>query len=145
MGYEIGDIIEGKIVSITNFGAFVELEDKQIGLVHISEISSKYVENITDVYKVGDVVKVKLLSHEGEKVALSIKAVPSNKEDDLEQSGVPQKSKKPTPIIFRGINKKEEPKTFEEMLNRFKQNSEEKMSDIKKNIENKRGSYSRRK
>ena len=57
---EIGQIYEGKITSITNFGAFVSLPEGPDGMVHISEIARTYVSEIRDHVKEGDVVKVKV-------------------------------------------------------------------------------------
>ena len=55
-----GEIFEGVVVKIMDFGAFVELFPKQDGLVHISEISDKRIDKISDIMKVGDMVKVKV-------------------------------------------------------------------------------------
>ena len=57
---EVGNIIEGTVVGVQPFGAFVSLGDNKQGLVHISQISSSYVENINQVLKVSDKVKVKV-------------------------------------------------------------------------------------
>ena len=74
--YKIGDVIEGKIVQIKEYGAFVELEAGLDGLVHISEIANKRVENVFDELKVGETVEVKIMEIEPEKkrISLSIKA-----------------------------------------------------------------------
>jgi S1 RNA binding domain protein len=68
-----GDILEGKVQGITNFGAFVELTEGVVGLVHISEIANTYVKDVKDFIKEGDAVKVKVLSVAGKKIGLSIK------------------------------------------------------------------------
>ncbi|MGC4377797.1 S1 domain-containing post-transcriptional regulator GSP13 [Fictibacillus sp. Mic-4] len=75
MNFEVGSIVEGKVTGIKPFGAFVALNDEIQGLVHISEISHGYVKDINDVLKVGDTVKVKVLSidEEGKKISLSIR------------------------------------------------------------------------
>lgn len=71
---EIGSIVKGKVTGIQPYGAFVALNDKEFGLVHISEISHGYVRDIHEYLKVGDEVNVKILSVEGEgKYRLSIK------------------------------------------------------------------------
>ena len=74
--YQIGDVIEGKIVQIKEYGAFVELEAGLDGLVHISEIANKRVENVFDELKVGQTVQVKIMEIDPEKkrISLSIKA-----------------------------------------------------------------------
>ncbi|GFZ26979.1 30S ribosomal protein S1 [Lactobacillus corticis] len=75
-----GDIFEGEVKSLTNFGAFVEVADGIQGLVHVSEISNKHVDKPSDVLKVGQTVKVKVLSIEPSerRISLSIKAADSN-------------------------------------------------------------------
>ena len=74
MELEIGAIQEGKVTGITKFGAFVQLPGGTSGLVHISEIANAYVNDVNDYLKVGDTVKVKILSvNEAGKVNLSIK------------------------------------------------------------------------
>jgi len=57
----VGSILEGKVVSVMPFGAFVDIGNKQSGLVHISELSSRYVKDINDCVKKGDTVKVKVI------------------------------------------------------------------------------------
>ena len=74
MELDIGAIQEGKVTGITKFGAFVLLPGGKSGLVHISEIANAYVNDVNDYLKVGDTVKVKILSvNEAGKVNLSIK------------------------------------------------------------------------
>lgn len=74
MELEIGVIQEGKVTGITKFGAFVLLPGGKSGLVHISEIANAYVNDVNDYLKVGDAVKVKILSvNEAGKINLSIK------------------------------------------------------------------------
>ena len=58
---EVGEIYKGKVKSITNFGAFVEVLPGKDGLLHISEIDHKRIENVEDVFKQGDEVEVKLI------------------------------------------------------------------------------------
>ena len=76
-----GDIIEGEVKSLTNFGAFVEVADGIQGLVHVSEISNKHVDKPSDVLTVGEKVKVKVLNIDPSerRISLSIKqADPEN-------------------------------------------------------------------
>jgi len=148
MQLEVGSVLEGKVTGITKFGAFVEIEPKVTGLVHISEISNSYVAQIEDHLKVGDIVKVKILSAESKKIALSIKqAEPAESKEHPKSQGFEKRSSqnRGKPLVYNGLPKKEKPTTFEDMLARFKQNSEEKISDIKRNMDGKRSSYSRRK
>ena len=77
---EPGQIFEGKVIKIMNFGAFVSLTPGRDGLVHISQLSDERVENVTDVVKEGDMVKVKVLEVDKQgRIRLSMKAV---NEDD---------------------------------------------------------------
>lgn len=73
---EKGKIVEGKVVAIQPYGAFVEIADNVQGLVHISEITHGYVRNINDHLSVGDKVKVKVLNVDEStgKFSLSIRA-----------------------------------------------------------------------
>ncbi len=73
--YQVGDIVEGKIVRLTDFGAFVEIEKSIEGLVHVSEISNEHVNKPADVLKAGDKVEIKILKidEKNKKLSLSIK------------------------------------------------------------------------
>lgn len=74
MQHEVGSIVEGKVTGITKFGAFVELEGGSVGMVHISEISQSYVNDISEYLKEGETVKVKVLNiGDDGKISLSIK------------------------------------------------------------------------
>ena len=76
MPVNVGDIVEGKVTDIMNYGVFIKLDDEKSGLVHISEVSKDYVEDIHTVLQSGDIVKVKVLSiDEKGKIKLSRKAV----------------------------------------------------------------------
>ena len=98
---EAGEIYEGKVVKIMDFGAFVNFFGKRDGLVHISQLANERVKNVTDIVSEGDVVKVKLLGFDNRgKVKLSMKEVDqkTGKEiisDSEEISEEPPKEKKP--------------------------------------------------
>ncbi|MDU4892660.1 MAG: S1 domain-containing RNA-binding protein [Clostridium sp.] len=135
MTLKAGSIIEGKVVNITNFGAFVEVEGKT-GLVHISEVSDVFVKNVRDHLKEDDVVKVKVISvDDNGKMSLSIK-----------QAGTPKKSFKPVEIDWQ----KEKTKTanvssFEDRMSKFLKDSEERFQDLKKHQDGGKGrGYSKR-
>jgi polyribonucleotide nucleotidyltransferase len=84
---EVGKVYEGVVKSIVSFGAFVEIMPGKDGLLHISEISNRRIPSVEDVLKVGDVVKVKVISINGDgKVRLSKRAVDS---PDSEREGKP--------------------------------------------------------
>lgn len=142
MQLEVGKIYEGKVTGITKFGAFVELEPGTTGMVHISEVANTFVNEIKDHLTEGQTVKVKVLAvNDDGKISLSIKKAVDNPPPRREFNNK-------RPYNNNGGNKPA-PQTpeaaFEDMLNKFKQNSEERMCDIKKNVDNKRRSQSRRK
>ena len=68
MSFAVGQVVEGKITGITNFGAFVELSPGVTGLVHISEVADVYVKDIKDFVKINDLIKVKILSMQDGKI-----------------------------------------------------------------------------
>lgn len=143
MALTVGTIVKGKVTGITNFGAFVETEDGSRGMIHISEISRSYVEDIRTVLKVGQTLNVKVISiSEQGKIALSLK--------QLEQGDDPKKPQKKAQKPQPKPRKKYEPApavtspgsfewqassnsgTFEDMMSKFKRTSEDKMSDLKR-------------
>ena len=109
MTLKAGTILEGTVVNITNFGAFVDVEGKT-GLVHISEVADTFVKDIKDFLKEQDKVKVKVLSvDDNGKISLSIK-----------QASIPKKSCKPVDIDWRKNNKpKQVGPDFEDRLSNF--------------------------
>lgn len=167
MQLEVGKIYEGKVTGITKFGAFVELDKDTTGMVHISEVANTFVNDIKDHLQEGQDVKVKVmtLSDDG-KIALSIKkALPAPKKKfdgngkqqgkgNFNRNGAGRKSysnneppqdflKNPPPVYDAGSNSGNS--DFEDMLSKFKATSEERFSDLKHVIDNKRKSPSRRK
>jgi polyribonucleotide nucleotidyltransferase len=88
---EMGEIYEGKVVKIMDFGAFVNFFGPRDGLVHISELASKRVAKVSDVVKEGDVVKVKLIGMDDRgKVRLSMKCVDQATGEDLSKKQAPE-------------------------------------------------------
>lgn len=136
---KVGAILEGKITGITKFGAFVELAQNLTGMVHISEIAPTYVKEITDFVSPGQMVKVKVLSAADGKISLSMKkaveTAPTKSKESQKRGGGPE--------LFERVSKKGEAASFEDMLSKFKQSSDEKMSALKKGLESKRGGVSR--
>ena len=90
-----GDVFEGEVKSLTNFGAFVEVADGIQGLVHVSEISNKHVDKPSDVLKVGQEVKVKVLNIDpsDKRISLSIKATDPNASSSDNYSSRPRRSR----------------------------------------------------
>lgn len=129
MSLKPGNIVEGKVVNITKFGAFVEVEGK-IGLLHISEISKTFVKDVKEHLKENDIVKVKVISVDKDgKISLSIK-----------QAEEERKSAKPEEIDWNKPKKKTVSVNFEDTLSKFLKESEEKFKDIKnlKNAKNRK-------
>ncbi|OJU15411.1 MAG: RNA-binding protein S1 [Clostridiales bacterium 43-6] len=129
MQLEVGAILEGKVTGITNFGVFVELPGNLTGMVHISEVAPVYVNEIREHVTENQMVKVKVLTigNDG-KVSLSIKRA-------LERTEKPRRSSSnfsPKPDDFDWHTKKQDSTSFEDMLNKFKQTSDDKFSDLKK-------------
>lgn len=121
MAVNVGDILEGKVKTITDFGAFVDLEDGTTGLVHISEVADGYVKSVAEHLKVEQVVKVKVIAVDNKKVSLSIKkALP------------PKKS------YNKPKETKEDNLSFEDRLSKFLKDSEERQSGVRRAFESKR-------
>ncbi len=73
MAYEVGSVVKGVVEAIKPFGAFVKLENGEVGLIHISKVSSDYVRRVSDYLSVGDEVEVKILEiKEDGKIALEL-------------------------------------------------------------------------
>ena len=165
-------IFDGKVTGITAFGAFVQLSDGRTGLVHISEVSDQYVKDVKDFLKEGQEVKVVTMSsiQEG-KLRLSIKkaieirrkngelpeAAPVEKKKHTQRgaggfrkggfklSGEPYDPSVPPVDFFDGSDDNGTGTAFEDRLSSFMKSSEEKLSALKKQTENKRsGGYVRR-
>lgn len=81
MHYRVGDVVEGIVTGIQPYGAFVYLDSNHKGLIHISEISERYVKDVSYFVKMNERVCVKILDvdDEGEHLKLSLKAVQNNK------------------------------------------------------------------
>lgn len=138
MQLEIGKIYDGKVKGIAQYGAFVEIEGAGTGMAHISEIANSFVKDVKDYLSENQIVKVKVLSISDDgKIGLSIKKANENDEEQLKPTKRPERKpnvwepKKKPPVTELG---------FEEMLTRFKQNSEEKICALKRNTERKNGS-----
>ena len=127
----IGSIINGEVVSIKPFGAFIKLENGEQGLVHISEITNDYVKDIKDYIQEGQSVKVKVLAKKDQnKLTLSIKQVEANNE---------------TTVVKKPVKKVVKQDGFEDKLSYFLKRSEEKQIDIRRNMKTKQGITKRRK
>jgi len=147
MALEVGSILTGRISGITKFGVFVDLPDGSTGMVHISEVSQSFVNEIREFVKEGQDIKVKVLSlGENGRISLSIKQAEDKKKP---QSPRVKKNKSSSSVTSSPGNfewqvnwKNSEHSSFEDMMSKFKQSSEDKMSDLKRGNESK--GYSRR-
>ncbi len=83
--FNTGDIVEGKVVKFMNFGAFVEIADGVEGLVHISEISEENITKPQDKLSLGEIVKVKILNVDKNRISLSIKETIEGPKEDYEK------------------------------------------------------------
>ena len=131
MELTVGAILDGKVKSITNFGAFIALPENKTGLVHISEVANTYVSDVREHLTEGQEVKVMVLSAEAGKINLSIKrleARPQREERAPRRENAPRPARSaPTPSPA--------PKTadqlFEEKLKQFMSESDSKISGIR--------------
>lgn len=149
---EVGNIYEGKVTGITKFGAFVEIEPGVSGMVHISEIANSYVSEIRDHVTEGDTVKVKVIGiNDDGKISLSIKKalpVQPNARPNGQRQGGGMRPAGNRPRTDRPFTPRQNdrrmadvppgPQSFEDMLSRFKASSDERMGDIKRNMDGKR-------
>lgn len=140
MQLEVGTVLEGKVTGITKFGAFVELPGGKTGMVHISEVAPTFVKEIRDFVTENQTVKVKVMSiSEDGKVSLSIKKAI----DPAPRSSAPTpRTSRPGSYEWQP-SRKNDSANFEDMMSKFKQTSDEKISDLKKCMESKRGGFSK--
>ncbi|MEX1028979.1 MAG: S1 domain-containing RNA-binding protein [Paenibacillaceae bacterium] len=165
MSIEVGTKLEGKVTGITHFGAFVDLSGGVTGLVHISEIADNYVKDVNDHLKIEDVVTVKVINVDKDgKIGLSIRQAVDKPVS--ERPARPERPPGPPRSSSgggfprgegggdrgggfrggdRGGNRNFKPAggvvkaTFEDKVSRFLKDSEERISNLKKSTESKRG------
>ncbi len=146
-----GTIYDGKITGLTTFGAFVKLSNGETGMVHISEVAPVYVRDIKEYLTEGQEVKVKVIGiNEANKISLSIKqALPQSDTDDAKKKQYPPKNRdnhnqggrdRAPRQNYDNRNSRRNsapsaPLTFEDMMAKFKQESDEKMSALKRSGE----------
>lgn len=141
MELTVGAIIEGKVKSITKFGAFIALPDNLTGMVHISEITHAYVNDIREHLTEGQDVKVMVIGLENEKINLSIRRTqpapqrpmgdrPRQGFDRPRQESRPQQEGRP-PRPRPSQPAERQPQTFDDMLKQFMADSDSKISGIK--------------
>ncbi len=121
MSYSIGDNVKGTVNGVTDFGAFVRLEDGSVGMIHISKLSRDYISDIHSVIKKGDEVTATVISNNEGKLALSLIGDEPKKRENGFSS-----------------NKPKTPMDFESMLSSFKSASDEKLSGLNRRDKKKR-------
>ena len=163
MAIEVGNIFEGRVTGVKPFGAFVALPEGRVGMVHISEVSNEYVQDIATVLHDGDTVKVQVINVAPDgKIALSIKRLlPPAPRAPREGRGPREGGHfgagrggagRPPREGGRGPARDSAPRvwqpkapvrsdnmSFEDMMSRFKSQSEEKMADLDHETNNRRG------
>ena len=139
MELEAGGIYTGKVTGITKFGAFVNFEGGKSGLVHISEVANSFVSDVNEHVKLGQQIKVKVLSigNDG-KINLSIKrveqeAAPANDEKAQEappkRFNAPVKHEKYVMAPIQTVNEDSGNVDFEDRLKKFMQESDSRIAD----------------
>ena len=138
---EVGSIVEGKVVRVKPFGAIVSLGNTQ-GLVHISQVANSFVQDINDHVKVGDMVKVKVLSidEESHKIALSIReALPkeerrpkSNKPFNKQPRRQSEASANPAQEYFRPQSSVNASSDFEDKMKEWMKQANDRQTSLNK-------------
>ncbi|HOK41375.1 MAG TPA: S1 RNA-binding domain-containing protein [bacterium] len=132
-----GNVYQGEIINLANYGAFVKLENNREGLIHISKIANEYVKNVKDYLKKGDIVKVQVVEEKKDgKLDLKLLEKVKVKKNQIKRRNYfdAEKSWNNRDDYYKKI----ETKTFDEKIRHFLKESDEKLSEIKKNMEAKR-------
>lgn len=141
MSIEVGNILDGVVTGITKFGAFVELPEGKVGLVHISEVADVYVSDVNEFLKEKDKVKVKVLNVDDKgKIGLSIKKAQEKKveqEPKREQQPRFSSRKAYSNDSFRQNNNSAA--SLEDKISKFFKESDEKQADLRRKTDSKRG------
>lgn len=151
----MGNKVEGKITGLAKFGAFIDLGNNKTGLVHISEVSDKFVEDINDELKVGQEVTVEVLTigddgkialsmRDREKEAAEKKSAPRTPRPQSKTNTGPSsrpQSSRPQNSRPQGnnFNRRNSSRDFDSLMDDFLKDSETRLSSLRKNTESKRG------
>ena len=140
MELKVGDVLEGKVTGVTKFGAFVDIGENKTGMVHISEVARSFVNDIAEHLKLGDTVKVKVMTiGDDGKVSLSIKRAMEPPPRNAPRTPAAQPGR-PDAFQWNADTPDKSDASFEDMMNKFKQTSEDKFSTLKrKNVDMRRG------
>ena len=138
MAIELGSVVEGKVTRIMNFGAFVELEDNKVGLIHISEVADEYVNSVSDFLHEGDTVQAKVTGIDNNgKIALSIKKLKQQQRQETEKQFRNSKGRPAGRGDFKP--NRQTSASFEDKLSKFLKDSDERLTDLKRKTDSKRG------
>ncbi len=146
MSVEVGSIVEGTVVKLLPYGVLVKLADGETGLVHISEIHDSFVRDVNDFFRLNDLVSVKVLGiNDKGRLELSVK-----------QAGGPRNVTRNPDASAEGVSADHhyedrqerrsshgEDQSFDEKMSQFMKQSSERLLDLKRNIEAKRGGKKR--
>lgn len=143
MELTVGTVLEGKVKSITSFGAFITLPENKTGMVHISEVANAYVSDIRQHLTEGQVVKVMVIGIEGSKINLSIKRLEPKPQREGgrggqhagQRTGQRREGGRPQNGSRNQAPQVQAPKTadqlFEEKLKAFMTESDSKLASVK--------------
>ena len=136
MELTVGAILDGKVKSITNFGAFISLPENKTGLVHISEVANTFVSDVRQHLTEGQEVKVMVISTDGGKINLSIKRLEARPQRNPNfRNNAPRPSAQPAQTERPAPTPPPAPKTadqlFEEKLKAFMSESDSKLSSVR--------------
>ena len=135
MAIEVGTVVEGEVTGITNFGAFLQLPEGKVGLIHISEVSNVFVKDVHDFLKEHQIVKARVLSIDARgKIALSLKQV-----EEMPESPAKPVRPKEAPVVDKRPLRQTGPLSFEDKLSKFMKDSDDRLLDLRRNTESKRG------
>lgn len=131
MELTVGAVLEGKVKSITNFGAFITLPENKTGMVHISEVANTYVSDIRQHLTEGQEVKVMVISAEAGKINLSIKRLEAKPQHEGNRPARPQQNRPARTAPTPPPAPKTADQLFEEKLKQFMSESDSKISSIR--------------
>ncbi len=139
MEFTVGAVLEGKVKTITNFGAFVALPENKTGLVHISEVANTFVSDIRQHLTEGQDVKVMIIGMENGKINLSIKRLEPKPQREMGQrpnfrsreGGAPQQNRPQRSAPVAPPAPKTADQIFEEKLKQFMSESDSKLSGVR--------------
>lgn len=131
MELTVGAILEGKVKTITNFGAFVALPENKTGMVHISEVANTYVSDIRQHLTEGQDVKVMVIGLENGKINLSIKRLEPKPQNTNRGGFRSNQSRPPRTAPAAPAAPKTADQIFEEKLKQFMTESDGKLSSMR--------------